>query len=124
MAHSGEALRAARDTLLMGYRGVAVNRAYYAAYYAACSVIAASRGRIPKTHKDLAQRFGQVVVVNSEFPPEVARSLSTLASLREQSDYDIGDAAGLDDEEVAGLIETASVFVAEVRDWLDRHSKK
>ncbi len=124
LAYADDTLRAARDNSGIGHHGVAVNRAYYAAFYAAKSVIAVSRGRDPKTHAGVSQRFGDLAVVDSDFPPEVSKILQSLSNKRGKADYDLGYRETLSPDEVASLIADAVRFVAEVHEWFDRHHKR
>ncbi len=122
LAYADEALQAANDNSDLGHHGVAINRAYYAAFYAAKGVIAAARGRDPKSHSGVRIRFGELAVADSDFPPEVAGTLQDLSQTRGKTDYDLGYRESLTPEEAARSIAYAVSFVTEVRSWfLRRH---
>ncbi len=121
LRYAEESLRAARDTSEIGHIGLAVNRAYYAAFYAAKGVIAAHRQRDPKTHSGVNQRFGELAVTKSDFPPEIASILGALAGQRGQADYDLGYRESLTSEDVTRSIADAGIFVAAVHAWFERH---
>ena len=121
LSYADDNLRDARDNLAMGKYGVAVGLAYYACFYAAKSVIAFMRERDPKTHAGVIGRFGELAVVRSDFPPEVARVLSYLAGQRGKTDYDLGFRTKWQSQNTPPMLEMSESFVAEVHGWFDRH---
>ena len=65
----------------------AINRGYYAAFYAIKAVLAL--GTIDfKRHKDVVAYFNKEYVASNIFPRELGRRLGMLKQLREKSDYD------------------------------------
>lgn len=121
LAYAEETLQDAQDNFAMGKLGVAVSLAYYATFYAAKSVIAYARERDPKTHSGVSSRFGQLAVVGSDFPPQVARYLSILAGKRGKTDYDLGYRETWRQDTAEEMLEMAGSFVSEVRAWFGRH---
>lgn len=121
LSYAEDTLQDAKDNLAMGKFGVAVSLAYYASFYAAKSIIAYARERDPKTHSGVSRRFGQLAVVGSDFPPEVARYLSRLAAQRGKTDYDLGYREHWREDNAAPWLEASESFVNEVRYWLRRH---
>jgi len=82
LSYADDMLQDAEDNLAMGKYGVAVSLAYYACFYAAKGVIAYTKERDPKTHSGVIIRFGELAVLGSDFPPEIAKSLAYLAEQR------------------------------------------
>ena len=117
---AGDRLQAAKDNRTMGHFGLSVSAAYYAAFHAAKSVIAYARERDPRTHAGVSARFGQLAVVESDFPPHIAGHLAVLAEQRGRADYDLGIRGSWESYNVSRLLEITEAFVAEVRVWLER----
>jgi uncharacterized protein (UPF0332 family) len=65
----------------------AINRSYYAAFYALKAVLAIE-GKDFKRHKDVVAYFNQMYVATGIFPRELGRMIAKLQQLREKSDYD------------------------------------
>lgn len=65
----------------------AINRAYYAAFYAVKAVLAISDVDF-KRHKDVVAYFNQNYVATEVFPKDYGRRLARLQKKRENSDYD------------------------------------
>ena len=97
----------------------AINRAYYAAFYAIKAVLAIESVDI-KRHKDVVAYFNQHYVATELFPRECGRTLARLQRKREVSDYDDFYIASV--EEAQEQIEIAVLITAEVKRYL--HEKK
>ncbi len=65
----------------------AINRSYYAAFYALKAVLAIE-GKDFKRHKDVVAYFNKTYVANDKFPRELGRMIAKLQQLREKSEYD------------------------------------
>lgn len=65
----------------------AVNRSYYAAFYAVKAVLALEEKDF-KRHKDVVAYFNQHYVAADIFPKEIGRKLARLQQKREKYDYD------------------------------------
>ena len=65
----------------------AVNRSYYAAFYAVKAVLALEEKDF-KRHKDVVAYFNQHYVATDIFPKEIGRKLARLQQRREKYDYD------------------------------------
>jgi uncharacterized protein (UPF0332 family) len=65
----------------------AINRSYYAAFYALKAVLAIE-GKDFKRHKDVVAYFNQMYVAKGIFSRELGRMIAKLQQLREKSDYD------------------------------------
>lgn len=64
-----------------------INRSYYAAFYSVRSLYALL-GRDFRKHKTLLGNFNKEFVATGVFPRNFGKSLSALAYIREQNDYD------------------------------------
>ena len=62
------------------------NRSYYAAFYAIKAVYT-MKGQDFSKHKTLLANFNKEYVATEIFPKSIGRKISTLAIIREQSDY-------------------------------------
>lgn len=93
----------------------AINRAYYAAFYAIKAVLAVE-GVDFKRHKDVVAYFNQHYVATEVFSKESGRSLARLQRKREASDYDDFYIASV--EEAQEQIEVAAKIAAEVKEYL------
>ena len=82
-----DSLKVAERCLEDGFVKDAINRSYYAAFYAIKAVL--SLGTIDfKRHKDVVAYFNKEYVATEIFPRELGRKLGRLKQLREKSDYD------------------------------------
>lgn len=81
-----ETLEVAKSLLENGKYKDANNRSYYAAYYAMRAVYT-TRGQDFKKHKTLIANFNKEYVATEIFPRSLGKKISTLAIIREQSDY-------------------------------------
>ena len=81
-----ETLCVAKTLLDVGAYKDSNNRSYYAAFYAMKAVYAV-KGEDYKKHKTLLANFNKEYVATEIFPRQLGRKISTLAIIREQSDY-------------------------------------
>ncbi len=110
-AKSRRALRTARLCLGDGDPVGALNRAYYAAFYAASAALSEA-GEMPKTHKGAMRRFHARFVASGALPVELGGILRQAYEFRERADYDamtIFDEAG-----IYNLLDDVTRFVAVV----------
>ena len=121
LEYANDTLRSAQDCLRIGHYGPAVSLAYFAAFYAAKSVIACSRGRDPRTHKGVLIRFRELAVQESDFPQQTANLISQLVEERNKTDYDFMYRDKWKAENTAAVIRKSEVFVGEVYSWVHRH---
>jgi uncharacterized protein (UPF0332 family) len=82
-----QALRAARVLIRVDDAEAAINRAYYACFYAALGALA-REGERPKTHSGVRTQFAKQFVATGLVPSETARILGVAAQTREEADYD------------------------------------
>ena len=106
------ALASARSESLADRPDFAVNRAYFAAFYAASAVLLA-RGRRFVKHTGVRAAVHRDLVKTGSLAPELGRVFDRLFESRHRADY--LDLVRFETEEVEQLIEEASVFVAELK---------
>ena len=98
-----------------GYYNTAVNRLYYACYYAAIALLI-KHGLTPGTHAGVKQMLGLHFVATGRLPREIGRTFSLLFERRHSSDYD--DFAYSSAEEVAELLPKAEAYIAAIGEAL------
>jgi uncharacterized protein (UPF0332 family) len=89
------------------YRG-AVNRAYYAMFYAVLALLA-TRGLGSSKHSGAISLFDREFIKPGSLPKDLSRSLHMAFEHRQQAEY--GELAQLEDPAVTGMIEDAERFV-------------
>ena len=106
-----------------GYYNTAVNRMYYACYYAASALLIAY-GIETKSHDGVRQQLGKQMVLTGKLSAELGKFYSQLFAKRTSADYE--DFISQTLETVENLLPTAQVFVKTVEqlvnDWLTRQS--
>lgn len=95
----------------LGYYNTAINRLYYACYYAAVALLI-RHGINPGTHAGVKQMIGMHFVATGRMSREIGRSFSLLFERRHSSDYD--DFAYSTEEEVNELLPKAKAFIEAV----------
>ena len=106
-----ERLREARIQLDNDLYDVACNRAYYAAFEAAQSILTTQGFSAPKTHSGLNSQFHQRVIKTGLIDQDTGASLSKIEYKRRMADY-MDEAADVDGAREA--VEMATKFVAAV----------
>jgi len=94
-----------------GFYNTAVNRMYYACYYAACAILIAN-GIETKSHEGVRQKLGMHFVLTGKLPPELGRFYSRLFSKRSTGDYE--DFVNHSRETVDELLPSAKSFVKSI----------
>lgn len=110
-----ETLDAARLCYEHDHYKDAVNRSYYAAFYAVKAVLALEVVDF-KRHKDAVAYFNHRYIASGIFPREVGRSLGRLKRKREMSDYDAFYIASR--EETREQIQVAEMIVESIGGYL------
>ncbi len=110
-------LREARIQLDNDLYDVACNRAYYAAFEAALSILTAQGLSLPKTHSGVNSQFHQRIVKTGLIDQDIGASLSKIEYKRLMADYmdeavDVGGAGE--------AVEMATKFVAAVESKLEQ----
>lgn len=93
----------------------AINRCYYAAFYATKAVLALESVDF-KRHKDVVAYFNKNYIATDKFPREVGKKLANLQRKRENSDYDDFFIASL--EETEKQLQSAEYIIEEVQKYL------
>ena len=116
MQQATEALEDGRYLLAAG-RGArtAVNRAYYAAFYAVLAMLQAL-GKTPRKHRGVLALFDTECVRTGRLPKELSAALHQLFDARQEDDYRRLDPVL--PEEAIELIAVAEQFVQAIRDHL------
>lgn len=91
-----------------GYYNTAINRLYYACYYAAIALLI-KHGINPSTHAGVKQMIGMHFVAINRLSRESGRCFSLLFERRHSSDYD--DFAYSSEEEIDELLPKAMAFI-------------
>jgi uncharacterized protein (UPF0332 family) len=100
-----------------GYYNTAVNRLYYACYYAATAILIAN-GIEVKSHDGVRMNLGKYIVQEGILSPELGRYFSRLFSKRSTGDYD--DFFNHSQETVDELMPDAKLFIQTIKDWTDK----
>ena len=82
-----ETINVAKLCFENGHYKDAINRAYYAAFYAVKAVLALDNIDF-KRHKDVVATFNRDYIASGMYEKEIGRLLSRLQKKRENSDYD------------------------------------
>ncbi|WP_456427400.1 HEPN domain-containing protein [Rhodocaloribacter sp.] len=110
------ALKTAHLMLKEGDAGAAVNRSYYAAFYAATAALLSTE-EASRTHKGGIRRFNLRFVQPGSFPLDVGAVLAFAAAARQQANYDAFTV--FEEAAVADLITDVERFVQAVATRLD-----
>ena len=98
-----------------GYRD-AVNRSYYATFYALRAVLALE-GVDFKRHKDVVAYFNQHYVATEKFEREMVKRIGRLKTMREDCDYD--DFYVIERDEVLEQLRTAEIVIGAVKGYME-----
>ena len=99
-----------------GFYNSAVNRLYYACYYAATAILIAN-GIEVKSHDGVRMNLGKFIVQEGILTPELGRYFSRLFSKRSTGDYD--DFFNHSIETVDELMPDAKLFIQTIKDWIE-----
>jgi uncharacterized protein (UPF0332 family) len=97
----------------------AVNRAYYAMFYAVLALLA-TKGLGSSKHSGTISLFDREFVKPGDLPKELSRSLHMAFERRQQADY--GELIQFDEAAATRAIGEAETFVQKVRDYLTAKS--
>ena len=111
-----ETLVVAQECLGNNHYKDAINRSYYAAFYAARAVLAIE-GVDLKRHKDVVAHFNKEYVATGKVSRDLGRLLARLQQKREQSDYD--DFFIASREEAEKQLKNAISIVAGIKQYLE-----
>ncbi len=115
-------LRRARQTieevhnhLQFRYFNTAINRIYYASFYAAQALLL-SIDLVPKSHKGVRTLFLQHFVKEKKIPPELEKFYTRIFDERQFADY--MDTEIFDEEAILYLFEQAKDFIRHIEIFL------
>ena len=114
-------LEYADDDLSTGRWARVMSSSCYAAFHAAKAVLALA-GSPTKSHSGLQRQFSRHAVRDSDFPPDVAKTLGRLEKSRLTADYDAVKWETFTETEATEATNQARVFVEESDRWLSRWS--
>jgi uncharacterized protein (UPF0332 family) len=104
-----------------GFYNTAVNRLYYACYYAATAILIAN-GIEVKSHDGVRMNLGKYIVQEGILTPELGGYFSRLFSKRSTGDYD--DFFNHSIETVDELMPDAKLFIQTIKDWIEMWLKE
>ncbi len=107
-----ESLESARSEAQAGRGRFAMNRAYYACFYAACAVLL-HEGRKFVKHAGVREAVHRDLIKTGRVNREFGQTYDRLFTARHQADY--GEIVHFDDAKVRSEIEQAERFAAEMR---------
>jgi len=113
--HAKEMLAVAEQNLRNDFYTSAVNRAYYAIFYAANAMLA-TIGEARSKHSGVISLFRNRFVKTGDLPVELSDIYGRVLDNRQRGDYDLG--LQMDEEQAKTDIEDARRFVDEVEQWL------
>ena len=116
-----ETIKVAEDCFNGKHYRDAINRSYYAAFYAVKAVLALDE-RDFKRHKDVIAYFNQYYVASENLSKDIGRKIARLQQKREKSDYD--DFYIASKEEAEEQIGNAKSIIAAIQDYLVRKEEK
>jgi uncharacterized protein (UPF0332 family) len=116
LEQAAEALTAAELSLANDLHRSAVNRGYYAMFYAVLALLATRQAETSR-HSSAISQFDRWYVKPALVPKELSRWLHDAFLNRQAADY--GSELALSREEIQDLLSHAREFVAAVRQHLD-----
>ncbi len=115
IGNAADSLKVAHDCLEKEYYRDAINRSYYAVFYAVKSVLALE-GKDFKRHKDVIAYFNHTYVASGIISKEIGRKIGRLQQKREKSDYD--DFYLTSKEDTKEQIVNADEIIATITEYL------
>ncbi len=115
LRNAQETLEVANDCFANGHYRDAINRSYYAAFYAAKAVLALCEIDF-KRHKDVIAYFNKEYIATEKIPKDIGKKLARLQQKREKSDYDDFFIASHD--EASSQIDAAKDIINAIIDYL------
>lgn len=112
---SKDSLKVAEMCFENGILKDAINRSYYAAFYAIKAVLALEEVDF-RRHKDVIGYFNKTYIATEKFPKELGRRTARLQQMRERSDYD--DFFIVSQNDTKSQIESAELIIQEVEGYL------
>lgn len=117
MQNALESLGVAEDCFKKNHYKDAINRSYYAAFYAVKAMLALEEKDF-KRHKDVVAYFNKTYVATGILPREIGRKIARLQQKREKSDYD--DFYIASKEETIEQLDYAKTVIYEIEKYLNK----
>lgn len=118
--HAKDTFAEVRSITEYGFYNTAVNRLYYACYYAVSALLL--KNNIPtQTHAGVKQMLGLHFVKNNLLHPEFARFYTQMFNYRISGDYD--DFIMFDSEIIEEILPQAKLFIDEIEKLLNTDSE-
>lgn len=115
--HAGQMLEAATHNMVGDFYATAVNRAYYAIFYAANAVLRA-KGIKRSKHSGVISAFREQFVKPAIVETEYSRIYGRVMEHRHVSDYDLDLDIGI--EQAQEDVNDAEQFVQRMKQWLQQ----
>ncbi|MGD9100067.1 MAG: HEPN domain-containing protein [Anaerolineae bacterium] len=112
-----QALAGGQHNLHSGFYGIAVNRAYYAVFYAANALLV-TKGMVRGKHSGTISAFRQFFVKPGLIEPEYSDIYGSLMDDRHVSDYDMDTA--IEPQRAETDVQDARRFVERIETYLGR----
>lgn len=116
LSQGHEALKEADVLYQAGLFRGAINRAYYAMFYATLALSVLKEREISK-HSGLIAFFDQEYVKTGLFPKELSKALHLAFDQRQSNDY--GEVGLIDQDEAQRAIVEARIFVDKIAGYID-----
>lgn len=117
LKNSEDSLMVAEDCLEKGLYKDAINRSYYAAFYAIKALLALEEVDF-KRHKDVVAYFNKTYAATERVPREIGRKLAHLQQKREKSDYD--DFYLASKEETMEQVKNTRSVIEAIREFIEK----
>lgn len=121
LSRAKETLEEARLLAENKHGNAAVNRLYYACFYAVLALLIRD-GRYSSKHSGVRALFNIHFVKTGEVPKEMARIYNDLFERRQEGDYD--DFIVFDAVDVQNWLSEAESFVRCISEWIQRVDKQ
>lgn len=115
-----DTLREAREELSRSNFRLAVNRAYYSAFYAMRALLA-TIGKDSSKHSGVAALFNQHFIKTGIVPEVGLKSIQALMDLRHEGDYQ--DFAEITEDEAHGAVDSATAIIGLLKEKLEETLK-
>ena len=115
--HAEESLSVAQLDLDNDFVSAAINRAYYAIFYAANALLSTKKLARSK-HSGVLSAFRQHFIKTGLLPTELSEIYGQVMDDRHECDYEILSAISREDAEVD--LQQARYFVDSIKEWLKR----
>ena len=105
-----------KDHIERGYYNTAMNRMYYACFYAVSGLLLQSEIDGVKSHEGVRQKFSQHFILTGKFPKEWGRFYSILFNNRSAADYE--DFKNFDLAATQEMYPKVCAFIGLIDNWV------